>query len=75
MYYSNEQLDLDNNGMDLTIGRANLSFGHDTCHPEIFNNSIQSHKGNISTVLKLGQDHFFQHLSIHYSLTAQCHII
>ena len=40
MYYSNEKLDLDNNVMDLTTDGASLSSGHNTCHPEVFNDFI-----------------------------------
>ena len=60
MYYGNEQLDLRQLCYRPTIGGASLGCGHSTCHLEVFNDLIQSHKGNISTVFKLGYDHVFQ---------------
>jgi hypothetical protein len=60
MYYGNKQMDLRQLCYGPTIGGTSLSCGHDTCHLEVFNDFIQSDKGNISTVLKLGHDHVFQ---------------
>jgi len=60
MYYGNEQLDLRQQCYGPTIGGASLSCGHDIFHLEVFNDFIQSHKRNISTVLKSGYDHAFQ---------------
>ena len=68
MYYGNEQLDLRQLCYGPTIGGASVSCGHDTYHLEVFNYFIQSHKGNISTVLKLGHDHVFQQ-TFHSSFT------